>query len=249
MWPSTGIPELSGRAFLRCYHFSAWNPWSRTIQISRMPRSGFIPLLSLNLLAALSTCSCFHVHHTSPSAPPSLTRSRSLPKGCMGTAQLSMARDNRASSQQDTFLLPKIMYSFHCSCGCEPSRDFRDLKRWKQASAVRRMSATDDEKNNDQQGKGQGSRTADEVDQVSATMIGALRGYKKFISPLLPPSCRFLPSCSEYSMQAIREFGPSKGLVLTAWRLMRCNPVHWGSGGRGYDKPTWPPVPYNFHYP
>ena len=53
-----------------------------------------------------------------------------------------------------------------------------------------------------------------------------------FISPLLPPSCRFLPTCSVYSMQAIREYGPAKGAVLTAWRLVRCNPIHWSNGGR-----------------
>eukprot|EP00802_Teleaulax_amphioxeia_P008708 Tamp_08717.p2 GENE.Tamp_08717~~Tamp_08717.p2 ORF type:complete len:257 (-),score=47.92 Tamp_08717:1465-2235(-) len=83
-------------------------------------------------------------------------------------------------------------------------------------------------------------------DKVSETMIAALKGYKALISPLLPPSCRFLPTCSIYSMDAIRQFGPSKGVVLTAWRLMRCNPVHWSNGGRGYDPPVWPPVAYNY---
>jgi putative membrane protein insertion efficiency factor len=77
-------------------------------------------------------------------------------------------------------------------------------------------------------------------------MISALKGYKAFVSPLLPPACRFLPTCSIYSMEAIRQFGPSKGAVLTAWRLVRCNPLHWAGGGRGYDPPTWPPVGYNY---
>jgi len=64
-----------------------------------------------------------------------------------------------------------------------------------------------------------------------------LRFYKAGISPLLPSSCRYLPTCSEYSMDSYRKFGVWKGTVLTAWRLLRCNP--WGSSG--YDPPVWPP--------
>ncbi|GFH45829.1 hypothetical protein CTEN210_02303 [Chaetoceros tenuissimus] len=77
---------------------------------------------------------------------------------------------------------------------------------------------------------------------VSAGMVGAIGFYKNFISPLLPPACRFLPTCSQYGVQAIEEFGPEKGLILIAWRLMRCSPF----GGRGYDPPKWPPVAYNY---
>ena len=58
-----------------------------------------------------------------------------------------------------------------------------------------------------------------------------LRGYKLFISPLLGQTCRFSPSCSSYSMQAIERFGFFKGSYLTARRLMRCHP--WNPGG--YD--------------
>ena len=71
---------------------------------------------------------------------------------------------------------------------------------------------------------------------VRAALV-ALKFYKAAISPLLPASCRFLPTCSEYSMQAYRRFGVCRGTALTAWRLARCNP--WG--GRGYDPPKWPP--------
>lgn len=81
-----------------------------------------------------------------------------------------------------------------------------------------------------------------EVPSLSGTAIGALRFYKGFISPLLPPACRFLPTCSEYGVQAIEEFGTSKGVILIAWRLLRCSPF----GGKGYDPPKWPPVPYTF---
>ena len=77
---------------------------------------------------------------------------------------------------------------------------------------------------------------------VSAGMVGAIGFYKNFISPLLPPACRFLPTCSQYGVAAIEEFGPEKGLILIAWRLMRCSPF----GGRGYDPPKWPPVAYNY---
>lgn len=77
-------------------------------------------------------------------------------------------------------------------------------------------------------------------DDMSSSMIMAIGFYKKFISPLLPPACRFLPTCSQYGVQAIEKFGPTKGVILTAWRLARCSPF----GGKGYDPPIWPPVPY-----
>lgn len=64
-----------------------------------------------------------------------------------------------------------------------------------------------------------------------------LRGYKRAISPNLPKNCRFVPTCSEYAALSIKEFGITRGLLLSAWRIARCNPV----GGRGYDPPVWPP--------
>lgn len=64
-----------------------------------------------------------------------------------------------------------------------------------------------------------------------------LRFYKTVISPVLPPSCRFLPTCSAYAAEAYQTLGFQKGTVLTAWRLARCNP--WG--GSGYDPVRWPP--------
>jgi putative membrane protein insertion efficiency factor len=56
---------------------------------------------------------------------------------------------------------------------------------------------------------------------VSVGMVGAIGVYKNFISPLLPPACRFLPTCSQYGVQTIEEFGPEKGVALIAWRLLR----------------------------
>jgi putative membrane protein insertion efficiency factor len=58
--------------------------------------------------------------------------------------------------------------------------------------------------------------------------------YKKIISPLLPPSCRFYPSCSDYAYHAIEEHGPAKGVLLAAKRLFKCHPLNPG----GFD-----PVP------
>ena len=77
---------------------------------------------------------------------------------------------------------------------------------------------------------------------MSTAMVASIGFYKRFISPLLPPACRFLPTCSQYGVQAIQEFGPSKGAILIAWRLARCSPF----GGKGYDPPKWPPVAYTY---
>ena len=60
-------------------------------------------------------------------------------------------------------------------------------------------------------------------------LLALIRGYQIAISPLLPPSCRFHPSCSSYGYESIAVHGSAKGLVLTAWRLLRCNP--WNKGG------------------
>lgn len=58
-----------------------------------------------------------------------------------------------------------------------------------------------------------------------------LRGYKIFISPLLPPSCRFFPTCSEYAAEAIVKYGLFNGLVRGIKRILRCHPFNPG----GYD--------------
>ncbi|MCP3025968.1 membrane protein insertion efficiency factor YidD [Halobacillus sp. A5] len=65
-------------------------------------------------------------------------------------------------------------------------------------------------------------------------MIAVLSIYRKFISPLTPPSCRFMPTCSEYGIEAFRKFGFIKGTWLTVKRISKCHPFHKG----GFD-----PVP------
>jgi putative membrane protein insertion efficiency factor len=60
-------------------------------------------------------------------------------------------------------------------------------------------------------------------------MVAAIRAYQRLISPMLGQRCKYYPSCSEYAAQAIGRFGILRGLVLAAWRVLRCNP--WSHGG------------------
>ena len=61
------------------------------------------------------------------------------------------------------------------------------------------------------------------------TLIKFIKIYKYLISPLIGPSCRFLPTCSEYSIEALKTFGFSKGLLLSIKRIKSCHP--WGKSG------------------
>ena len=65
-------------------------------------------------------------------------------------------------------------------------------------------------------------------------MIWLIRLYRKFISPIKPPCCRFTPTCSSYAIEAFMKRGFFVGFILTVWRILRCNPFCKG----GYD-----PVP------
>jgi len=68
---------------------------------------------------------------------------------------------------------------------------------------------------------------------VIRLLVVLLDVYKRRISPLLPPSCRFTPTCSEYARLALLKHGLLRGLALTAGRLLRCQPLHPG----GVDLP------------
>jgi putative membrane protein insertion efficiency factor len=69
------------------------------------------------------------------------------------------------------------------------------------------------------------------VSAVRAIALAPIRFYMRFISPLLPRRCKYLPTCSEYAVDAVRDYGVLRGFVLAGWRLLRCNP--WSHGG--YD--------------
>lgn len=65
-------------------------------------------------------------------------------------------------------------------------------------------------------------------------LLATIRMYRRIISPLMAPRCRFYPSCSTYALEAIDRYGPARGTVFAVRRLLRCHPLHPG----GYD-----PVP------
>lgn len=81
-----------------------------------------------------------------------------------------------------------------------------------------------------------GSDTADQRagSLPSRMLIAPIRGYQRFISPYLPPTCRYYPSCSSYAVTALKEHGAMRGMWLAVRRLARCHPWHDG----GFD-----PVP------
>ena len=66
---------------------------------------------------------------------------------------------------------------------------------------------------------------------MRSILIAAIEFYRKWLSPLKPPTCRFIPTCSEYAVQAINKYGALKGSLLAVKRILRCNPF----GASGYD--------------
>jgi putative membrane protein insertion efficiency factor len=74
-----------------------------------------------------------------------------------------------------------------------------------------------------------------------------VRLYQRAISPAMPARCKYYPSCSEYAVQAVRRYGVLRGVVLAAWRLLRCNP--WSHGGVDFveDQTLFSPRPSRPH--
>ena len=70
-------------------------------------------------------------------------------------------------------------------------------------------------------------------------LVSLVKGYQYLVSPLLGSNCRYFPSCSSYTIEAIKLHGAAKGLVMGSWRILRCNPFSKG----GYE-----PVPGSFEH-
>jgi uncharacterized protein len=66
---------------------------------------------------------------------------------------------------------------------------------------------------------------------AKALFVGLIRFYQVVISPSLSGRCKYYPSCSQYALEAVREYGAARGFVLAVWRVCRCNPLSYG----GYD--------------
>jgi hypothetical protein len=66
---------------------------------------------------------------------------------------------------------------------------------------------------------------------LQTVALAPVHAYRRLVSPALPRRCKYEPTCSRYAIQALREYGILRGLVLAVWRLLRCNP--WSHGG--YD--------------
>ncbi len=67
---------------------------------------------------------------------------------------------------------------------------------------------------------------------MKTVAIAPIRLYQRFVSPMFPRRCKYHPTCSAYAVDAVREFGVMRGVVLAGWRLLRCNP--WSHGGVDY---------------
>ena len=70
---------------------------------------------------------------------------------------------------------------------------------------------------------------------LTLILINLIKGYKYLISPLLGNSCRYFPSCSEYSIEAIKKFGLCKGILKSFKRILSCHPIKFLGGGEGFD--------------
>ena len=70
---------------------------------------------------------------------------------------------------------------------------------------------------------------------LTSILIKFIKGYRFLISPLLGHSCRYLPTCSEYSIEALKTFGLIKGSFMSVRRILSCHPIKFLGGGEGFD--------------
>ena len=71
---------------------------------------------------------------------------------------------------------------------------------------------------------------------MRGVLLAPLHLYRRVISPLLPARCRYYPSCSQYAVEAVREYGALRGFVLAVWRVLRCNPLSSGGFDHVHDQ-------------
>ncbi len=79
---------------------------------------------------------------------------------------------------------------------------------------------------------------------LALVVTAPIRFYRRFVSPMIAPRCRYAPTCSTYAIEAIEVHGPIKGILLGTWRILRCNP--WSLGGVDHVPPKgrWKPDPW-----
>ena len=70
---------------------------------------------------------------------------------------------------------------------------------------------------------------------ISSLLIGIIKFYKMIISPYLTPSCRYLPTCSEYAIDCLKTYGLIKGTIKSIKRILSCHPIKFLGGGEGFD--------------
>ncbi|HXM08903.1 MAG TPA: membrane protein insertion efficiency factor YidD [Terriglobales bacterium] len=85
---------------------------------------------------------------------------------------------------------------------------------------------------------------------MKSLALWTLRSYKRWVSPMFPPSCRYVPTCSEYAIEAVEHYGAVRGGAMAAWRVLRCHPLATGGldpvvkagTGRGISQPLDGPL-------
>ena len=77
---------------------------------------------------------------------------------------------------------------------------------------------------------------------MKSLALGLLRLYKRWISPSFPPSCRYVPTCSEYAMEAVERYGALRGGMMAAWRVLRCHPFAKGGLDPVVKAAVWNPT-------
>tara|TARA_B100000963_G_scaffold64799_1_gene52908 strand:- start:1153 stop:1395 length:243 start_codon:yes stop_codon:yes gene_type:complete len=70
---------------------------------------------------------------------------------------------------------------------------------------------------------------------MTLVLIKLIKAYKFLVSPLLGNSCRYLPTCSEYSIEALKTYGLIKGIFMSTKRILTCHPIKFLGGGEGFD--------------